>query len=123
MHLTRVEDVLRELERQREPMRQAAERALVYRELHRQLAQLEREYLLYEYRLLRQRARLAHAERNALHEQIVQTELAIAAQEAHADTYGREIAQLGKRDGHSAHRAAEPTDCRGASAGRTESAQ
>jgi chromosome segregation protein len=94
MHLTRVEDVLRELERQREPMRQAAERALVYRELHRQLAQLEREYLLYEYRLLRQRARLAHAERNALHEQIVQTELAIAAQEAHADTYGREIAQL-----------------------------
>jgi chromosome segregation protein len=94
MHLTRVEDVLRELERQREPMRQAAERALVYRELHRQLAQLEREYLLYEYRLLRQRARLAHAERNALHEQIVQTELAIAAQESHADTYGREIAQL-----------------------------
>jgi chromosome segregation protein len=94
MHLTRVEDVLRELERQREPMRQAAERALVYRELHRQLAQLEREYLLYEYRLLTQRARQAHAERDALHAQIVQTELAIAAQEAHAETYGREIAQL-----------------------------
>jgi chromosome segregation protein len=94
MHLTRVEDVLRELERQREPMRQAAERALVYRELHRQLAQLEREYLLYEYRLLKQRLHHAHAERDALHEQIVQTELAIAAQEAHADAYGREIAQL-----------------------------
>jgi chromosome segregation protein len=94
MHLTRVEDVLRELERQREPMRREAERALVYRELHRQLAQREREYLLYEYRLLTQRARQAHAERDALHAQIVQTELAIAAQEAHAETYGREIAQL-----------------------------
>ena len=94
MHLTRVEDVLRELERQREPMRREAERALVYRELHRQLAQREREHLLYEYRLLRQRAHLTQAEHDALHEQIVQTELAIAAQETHADTYGREIAQL-----------------------------
>ncbi|BCW96717.1 MAG: chromosome segregation protein SMC [Fimbriimonadales bacterium] len=94
MHLTRVEDVLRELERQREPMRQEAERALVYRELQRQLAQLEREYLQYEYRLLRQRLHDAQTERDALHEQIVQTELAIAEQETHADAYGREIAQL-----------------------------
>jgi chromosome segregation protein len=94
MHLTRVEDVLRELERQREPMRREAERALVYRELQRQLAQLERASLRYEYRTLTQRAREAHAERDALHAQIVQTELAIAEQESHADAYGRDIAQL-----------------------------
>jgi chromosome segregation protein len=94
MHLTRVEDVLRELERQREPMRREAERALVYRELQRQLAQLERASLRYEYRTLTQRAREAHAERDALHAQIVQTELAIAEQESHADAYGREIAHL-----------------------------
>lgn len=94
MHLTRVEDVLRELERQREPMRREAERALVYRELQRQLAQLERASLRYEHRTLTQRAREAHAERDALHAQIVQTELAIAEQESHADAYGRDIAQL-----------------------------
>jgi chromosome segregation protein len=94
MHLTRVEDVLRELERQREPMRREAERALVYRELQRQLAELERASLRYEYRTLTQRAREAHAERDALHAQIVQTELAIAEQESHADAYGREIAHL-----------------------------
>lgn len=94
LHLTRVEDVLRELERQREPMRHEAERALVYRELQRQLITLEREYLQYEYRLLTQRTRQIHAERDALHAQIVQTELAIAEQETHADAYGREIAQL-----------------------------
>jgi chromosome segregation protein len=94
MHLTRVEDVLRELERQREPMRREAERALVYRELQRQLAELERASLRYEYRTLSQRAREVHAERDALHAQIVQTELAIAEQESHADAYGREIAHL-----------------------------
>jgi chromosome segregation protein len=94
MHLTRVEDVLRELERQREPMRREAERALVYRELQRQLAQLERASLQYEYRTLSQRVRQTQAERDALHEQIVQTELAIAEQESHADAYGREIAHL-----------------------------
>jgi chromosome segregation protein len=94
MHLTRVEDVLRELERQREPMRREAERALVYRELQRQLAQLERASLRYEYRTLSQRVRQTQAERDALHEQIVQTELAIAEQELHADAYGREIAHL-----------------------------
>jgi chromosome segregation protein len=94
MHLTRVEDVLRELERQREPMRREAERALVYRELQRQLNEREREYLLYEYRTLSQRVRQTQAERDALHEQIVQTELAIAEQETHADAYGRDIAQL-----------------------------
>jgi chromosome segregation protein len=94
MHLTRVEDVLRELERQREPMRREAERALVYRELQRQLAQLERASLRYEYRTLSQRVRQTQAERDALHAQIVQTELAIAEQESHADAYGREIAHL-----------------------------
>lgn len=94
LHLTRVGDVLRELERQREPMRHEAERALVYRELQRQLATLERAYLQHEYRLLTQRTRQIQAERDALHAQIVQTELTIAEQEAHADTYGQEIAQL-----------------------------
>jgi chromosome segregation protein len=94
MHLTRVEDVLRELKRQREPMRREAERALVYRELQRQLAQLERACLQYEYRTLSQRVRQTQAERDALHEQIVQTELAIAEQESHADAYGQNIAQL-----------------------------
>ena len=94
MHLTRVEDVLRELERQREPLRREAERALVYRELQRQLHEHEREYLLYEYRTLSQRVCQTQAEREALHEQIVQTELAIAEQEAHADAYGQNIAQL-----------------------------
>lgn len=94
LHLTRVEDVLRELERQREPLRHEAERALVYRELRRQLQQLERAYLQYEYLALQQRTQHAQKERNALHETILQTELAIAEQEAHAETYGQAIAQL-----------------------------
>jgi chromosome segregation protein len=94
LHLTRVDDVLRELERQREPLRHEAERALVYRELRRQLQQLERAYLQYEYLALQQRMQQAREERNALRECIVQTELAIAEQEAHAETYGQAIAQL-----------------------------
>jgi chromosome segregation protein len=94
LHLTRVDDVLRELERQREPLRHEAERALVYRELRRQLQQLERAYLQYEYLALQQRMQQAREERNALRECIVQTELAIAKQEAHAETYGQAIAQL-----------------------------
>ncbi|MCS6919411.1 MAG: chromosome segregation protein SMC [Fimbriimonadales bacterium] len=94
LHLTRVQDVLRELERQREPMRQEAERALVYRELQRQLHTLEREFLQYEYRALRQRLQHTRTERDALREQIVQTELAIAEQEAQAETYGQAIAHL-----------------------------
>ncbi len=94
LHLTRVEDVLRELERQREPMRQEAERALVYRELQRQLHALETTHLRYEYHALSQRMRLAHAEREALRAEILQTELTIAEQESHADAYGRAIAEL-----------------------------
>ncbi len=94
LHLTRVDDVMCELERQREPMRLEAERALVYRELQRQLTTLERDYLIYEYRVLRRRLAQAQAERDALREQILQTELAIAEQEAQAETYGQAIAQL-----------------------------
>lgn len=94
LHLTRVEDVLRELERQRAPLRHEAERALVYRELRHQLQQLERAYLQYEYLALQQRTQHAQAERSALRETILQTELAIAEQEAHAETYGHAIAQL-----------------------------
>ncbi|MFN3689359.1 MAG: AAA family ATPase, partial [Fimbriimonadales bacterium] len=94
LHLTRVDDVLRELERQREPMRLEAERALVYRELQRQLTALERDALLYEYRTLRQRMQQAQTERDALRELILHTELAIAEQEAQAETYGQVIAHL-----------------------------
>ncbi|GIV07107.1 MAG: chromosome partition protein Smc [Fimbriimonadales bacterium] len=94
LHLTRVEDVLRELERQCEPMRQEAERVLVYRELQRQLHTLERKYLQYEYRALRLRLQQAQAERDALREQVVQTDLAIAEQEAQAEHYGQAIAHL-----------------------------
>ncbi|MCS7300549.1 MAG: hypothetical protein NZ556_03220, partial [Fimbriimonadales bacterium] len=94
LHLTRVEDVLRELERQREPMRLEAERALVYRELRQQLTQLERVHLQYEYCALMQRLRAARAERDALRETILQTELAIAEQEAQAEAYGHAIAQM-----------------------------
>jgi len=94
LHLTRVDDVLRELERQREPLRHEAERALVYRELRHQLQQLERAYLHYEYLALQQRTQHAQQERNALRETILRTELAIAEQEADAETYGHAIAQL-----------------------------
>ncbi|MCS7273035.1 MAG: chromosome segregation protein SMC [Fimbriimonadales bacterium] len=94
LHLTRVDDVLRELDRQREPLRQQAERALVYRELTRQLQQLERESLRYDYSALLQRVQHLRAEREALRQQITATEQAIATTEAQLEAQGRAIAQL-----------------------------
>ncbi|MDW8106366.1 MAG: chromosome segregation protein SMC [Armatimonadota bacterium] len=94
LHLTRVEDVLRELDRQREPLRQQAERALVYRELTRQLHQLERELLRYEYSVLLQRAQQLRTEQDALRKQIAATEQAIATNEAQLEAQGHTIAQL-----------------------------
>lgn len=94
LHLTRVDDVLRELERQREPLRHEAERALVYRELQHQLHQMERAYLQYEYTQLQIRAARARAERDTLYQQIHDTTQAIQNHEAQADTYGNALAQL-----------------------------
>jgi len=94
LHLTRVDDVLRELERQREPLRHEAERALVYRELQHQLHQMERTYLQYEYTQLQIRAARARADRDTLHEQIRNATQAIQAHEAQADACGNALAQL-----------------------------
>ncbi len=94
MHLKRIEDVIRELERQREPLREQAERALVYRELQHQLTQLERQRLLYEWHTLQHQLQQSRQERETLHEQIIHTELLIGEHEQQASDYGQQIATL-----------------------------
>lgn len=47
-HLDRIDDILREIESQREPLREEAERARVYREVHEQLRSLETDLLMTE---------------------------------------------------------------------------
>ena len=94
LHLQRVEDVLRELDRQREPLRQQAERALLYRELLNQLQQKERQRILHDWHSLHAQLQHALTERDRLHQQVVETELAIQEDEHHAEQYGQQISAL-----------------------------
>lgn len=94
MHLKRVEDVLRELDLQREPLREQAERALIYRQLMEQLHQRERQRLLYDWHSLHTQLDRALGERASLHQEIVDTERAITEAETQAERYGEQISTL-----------------------------
>ncbi|MFQ3610770.1 MAG: chromosome segregation protein SMC [Fimbriimonadales bacterium] len=94
IHLQRIEDVLRELDRQREPLREQAERALVYRELQKQLHQLERQRIAYEWLLTHQNLQNLSTERESLRQQVIQIEQLIGDLERQSDQYGTQIGAM-----------------------------
>ncbi|GBC92810.1 Chromosome partition protein Smc [bacterium HR15] len=94
LHLQRIEDVLRELIRQREPLREQAERALAYRELQQQLHAMERQLLLHDFAQLSHQLSIVHQERAHLRQAIEEGRGAMQAAEMQAETHGKVVAHL-----------------------------
>ncbi len=94
IHLQRVEDVLRELERQREPLREQAERALLYRQLQQQLRQMERQLLQQELAQLHQQLRQTLGERQQLRTAMEQVQQELTLCENQAEAEGQIVARL-----------------------------
>ncbi len=94
IHLQRVEDVLRELERQREPLREQAERALLYRQLQQQLRQMERQLLQQELAQLHQQLSQTLGERQQLRTAMEQVQQELTLCENQAEAEGQIVARL-----------------------------
>lgn len=94
LHLQRVEDVLNELEHQRAPLREEAERARRYRALREEIRHLERAWLLQEWRQTQEQLRTLTYEREAVGNDILQTEAKIAQLERETENRGAAIAAL-----------------------------
>lgn len=94
MHLQRAEDVIAELDRQREPMRLEAERAVRYRELRDELTLLDRRFLSNEMRLSEAVLSDADSRREALDSQMTNLETLIEQQEQLAEQGGLAVAEI-----------------------------
>jgi len=94
LHLQRVADVLNELEYQREPMREEAERAKLYRALRDQLRESERSYLRHEWHSNNHLLHTLQAERESVQQTILNSEQSITQLERDAEARGAQVAQL-----------------------------
>jgi chromosome segregation protein len=94
LHLQRVEDVLRELQRQREPLREQAERARTYRELQQQLRAWERQLLLHDLAQLSHQLSGLRAERLQVRQQIAEIRQATEQAEAEAEAESKQVARI-----------------------------
>ncbi|MCW5934172.1 MAG: chromosome segregation protein SMC [Fimbriimonadia bacterium] len=94
MHLQRAQDVLNELDLQREPLKEEAERAKHYRALREQLRAIEQQWLRQEFRQNEGRGQTMQQERETLRQSILSEETEIAQMERQAESMGATIAQL-----------------------------
>lgn len=94
LHLQRVDDVLNELEHQREPLRLEAERAKLYRTLRHSLRETERFWLRHEWHSNHRQLNALQTEREGVQQAILNSEQAITRLERDAEARGAEVAQL-----------------------------
>ena len=92
-NLTRVRDIIHELERQREPMREQAESARRYLELTDRLQQIEVDLLVSEVQRSDYELYAARQERDLDRDSILKYDAELGILERHADSLGEKLAQ------------------------------